>query len=535
MNNLVLENIEWKEFFIGGEEGLFDISSTQSGIDKNKLNLNEGKIPYITRSDMDNGINLFITEEQNPRFKIDEGNVISIGLDTQTVFYQENSFYTGQNIQVLRNDKLNKEVALFLIPLLEIQMQKFNWGGNGATLGRLNRTKILLPIDENGSPNWYFMEEYIKQEQKQLAQQIIDHYEQKMLETSFDFVGLEDVKWKVFKIQDIFEVKPVKGQSISKYQRGKTPYVTTSSQNNGVNDFVEADKNISDKNAISIDPIGGKAFLHEYDFVGRGGAGSAINLLYNPYLDKYNGRFICTAIENVSKEKASYGVQLNGNRLKNTKILLPVDKNDNPHWDYMSQFMQKIEAEKVEESLEHIYIYELALSRAKKIISLTEKTWAEFWLEDIVEITGGRDIYARERINGNTPYITATANNNGVGYFVDNSNKTLEENCISINRNGSVGYAFYHPYKALYGNDTRKLRLKYPNKYFALFLVRTIQNQKEKYGYGYKMGTARLQRQKIMLPVTGQGRPDFNYMKHYIQIEEIKQSFQVIKHFREII
>ena len=92
MNKLVLANIVWKEFFIGGEEGLFDISSTQSGIDKNKLNLNEGKIPYITRSDVDNGINLFITEDQNPQFKIDEGNVISIGLDTQTVFYQENSF-----------------------------------------------------------------------------------------------------------------------------------------------------------------------------------------------------------------------------------------------------------------------------------------------------------------------------------------------------------------------------------------------------------------------------------------------------------
>ena len=167
------------------------------------------------------------------------------------------------------------------------------------------------------------------------------------------------------------------------------------------------------------------------------------------------------------------------------------------------------------------------------MISLTEKTWSEFWLEDIVEITGGRDIYARERIDGNTPYITATANNNGVGYFVDNNNKTLEENCISVNRNGSVGYAFYHPYKALYGNDTRKLRLKYPNKHFALFLVRIIQNQKEKYGYGYKMGTARLQRQKIMLPVTSQGQPDYDFMKQFIQIEEIKQSYELVKYYRE--
>lgn len=48
------------------------------------------------------------------------------------------------------------------------------------------------------------MEEYIKQEQKQAAQQVIDYYEQKMLEIAFDLVGLEDVEWKVFPFNKIF-------------------------------------------------------------------------------------------------------------------------------------------------------------------------------------------------------------------------------------------------------------------------------------------------------------------------------------------
>jgi len=41
----------------------------------------------------------------------------------------------------------------------------------------------------------------------------------------------------------------------------------------------------------------------------------------------------------------------------------------------------------------------------------------------------------------------------------------MESNCISVNRNGSVGYAFYHCYEALYGNDTRKLNPVIKNKY----------------------------------------------------------------------
>lgn len=144
---------EWREFFIGGENGIFEIKATKSGIDKNKLNHEMGKTPYITRSDIDNGMNLFITDNQHSKYQKDKGNVITIGLDTQTVFYQKNDFFTGQNIQILSNKNLNYYVAMFVIPLLKIQIRKFSWGSTGATLSRLNRTKILLPIDSSGSPD----------------------------------------------------------------------------------------------------------------------------------------------------------------------------------------------------------------------------------------------------------------------------------------------------------------------------------------------------------------------------------------------
>ena len=55
---------------------------------------------------------------------------------------------------------------------------------------------------------------------------------------------------------------------------------------------------------------------------------------------------------------------------------------------------------------------------------LTDVAWGEFFIEEVAEITSGKDIYERERISGNTPYITATAHNNGIGYFVGNENKT---------------------------------------------------------------------------------------------------------------
>lgn len=78
---------------------------------------------------------------------------MTIGLDTQTVSYQPVPFYTSQNIQVLRHPSLDEDNALVLVSCLREQMGKFSWGGNGATLGRLKATRIMVPVTVNDSGN----------------------------------------------------------------------------------------------------------------------------------------------------------------------------------------------------------------------------------------------------------------------------------------------------------------------------------------------------------------------------------------------
>lgn len=101
-------------------------------------------------------------------------------MDTQTAFYQNNIFYTGQNIQILKNNQLNKYNAFFVIVELKKFMEKFNWGGNGATLTRLKRGKILLPIDSKGNPNWQFMEDYIKDIEYKKIKDIMVYHQRKL-------------------------------------------------------------------------------------------------------------------------------------------------------------------------------------------------------------------------------------------------------------------------------------------------------------------------------------------------------------------
>ena len=147
---------------------------------------------------------------------------------------------------------------------------------------------------------------------------------------------------------------------------------------------------------------------------------------------------------------------------------------------------------------------------------LNEKEWKDVELGQIADISSGRDIYAQERISGDTPYITSGTANNGIGYFVSNDNDSKAKNAISVNRNGAVGEAFYHPYNALYGNDCRRVNMKdVDDADTQLFTAECISEQKKAFSYSRKLGTARLKRLHVMLPVDDDGRPDYGYMAQY--------------------
>lgn len=153
---------KWAEFKLGR---IVNIHSTPSGIDKISLNKEGEKIyPYVTRSGTKpNGIDSYVPKQNA---QINKKNQITLGLDTQTVFFQDQDFYTGQNIQIISYNEINKYNALFLIGVLRnFIRQKFHWGGNGATITRLKEMSIFLPakiINGRKVPDWNFMEKYIK-------------------------------------------------------------------------------------------------------------------------------------------------------------------------------------------------------------------------------------------------------------------------------------------------------------------------------------------------------------------------------------
>lgn len=125
---------------------------------------------------------------------------------------------------------------------------------------------------------------------------------------------------------------------------------------------------------------------------------------------------------------------------------------------------------------------------------------------------------------------TSGTSNNGIGYFVGNDNKSKADHVISVNRNGAVGEAFYHPYTALFGNDCRTLVLNEQYEYAPFFIAAMLRKQKDAFSYSRKLGTARLKVLRIMLPVESDGKPDYDYMEQYVKNKMIQKYNHYLKY-----
>ena len=344
-----LKDIKWEEFFL---DNVFKIYSTSSSIDRNKLISKKGEIPYITRSEKENGYDSFVCN-QSDNYKIDKSNVITIGLDTQTVFYQPYEFYTGQNIQILENPNLNKHNASFFIMLLKVQLKKFSWGGNGATLTRLKRSKILLPTTSDGQPDYAFMEEFMRDKEQEQINTFKSQISKRLdeLKNYGEVKPLGEMEWGEFEIDDIFDIKSGKRLIKTDMIKGEIPFIGASDSNNGITEYVSNKNSSFDYNVLGVNYNGsvGKTFYHPYEAIFSDDVKrfSLKNVNGNKYTYLFFKSIILKQIE-----KYQYGYKFNETRMVKQKIMLPIDANGQPDYEYMEQYIKKIEYQKLMAFLE---------------------------------------------------------------------------------------------------------------------------------------------------------------------------------------
>lgn len=347
--------------------------------------------------------------------------------------------------------------------------------------------------------------------------------------------NLDEKEWKRISINSVFVIgHGFYNKKPPMSSEGEVPFIGASGINNGVTGFCTMQA-IEDNSKVGYgpnEPIERKLFNKGSICVVNNG--SAIG--YSYYQPK---QFTCTHDVNpltlrdheMNEDEALFLAQMirqqgdcfiyarkwRPSRMVSSQFLLPVDSAGNPDYAYMAEYVQQKRAAMLDKYHKYVEARIAELGELVEIPMLDEKEWHAFHLEEIGTVTSGRDIYAAERVKGNTPYITSGGTNNGVGYFVGNINDTLDSGYIALNRNGAVGKAFYHPSKSLMGNDCRKVHLKDAdrNLFVGQFVSLCLSMQSECFSYSRKLGTARAKRMQVMLPVTDSGELDYEYMEQY--------------------
>ena len=165
--------------------------------------------------------------------------------------------------------------------------------------------------------------------------------------------------------------------------------------------------------------------------------------------------------------------------------------------------------------------------------SLNESEWSPFYVSKVFsEIERGKRLKKADHIQGDTPYVSSTAMNNGVDGFIEATPGTrVFGDCISLANSGSVGSAFYEPFSFVASDHITHLKQEKFNEWIYLFLATVIKKQGVNFNFNREINDARIGKMQIMLPITGDGDPDYIYMEHYsktMMLNKYKQYFAYI-------
>jgi type I restriction enzyme M protein len=144
---------------------------------------------------------------------------------------------------------------------------------------------------------------------------------------------------------------------------------------------------------------------------------------------------------------------------------------------------------------------------------LNTDKWKTFFYKDILEITRGQRLIKNDREEGRLPYFSASEINNGCTDFISNP-LFIEKNAIIYT---TFGDAYYVETEFTASDEISIFKNKNLNKYNALFIATVIQQNKYKYAFGRKAFKNKFIKDKINLPVTPQGEPDWQFMENYIK------------------
>jgi hypothetical protein len=278
---------------------------------------------------------------------------------------------------------------------------------------------------------------------------------------------LKNVEWGEFRIGELFEIGTGSLLPSNELIDGKIPRISAKSDNNGILGYYDTLDNSNARhfeNFITVNFFGtdGGIFYHPY----KASIEMKVHTLKIPShnFNRYTGTFIAGALKQ-NLTGFDYGSQLSSSKLKklDLKIQLPI-KNGNVDFDFMERFVAEIKKEqilKLENYLNEIGLsdYDLTKEENEAIKYYSKLKFNDFNVIDVFNVKNAGNILSRDIIqnSGDTPYLCASSENNGVSSYISYDEKYLDKgDCIFI---GGKTFVVSYQAKDYFSNDSHNLAL----------------------------------------------------------------------------
>ena len=152
-----LDTENWKRFRLGGKDGLFTIAK---GSRLTKADQREGRVNYVGASAFNNGITNHIGNDD----QLCQAGTISVCYNGSIgeAFYQDEPYWATDDVNVLTpRFQLSPHTAIFIATVIKNESIKYAFN-NKWTKELMEKSEILLPAQVDGTPDFLFMERYIK-------------------------------------------------------------------------------------------------------------------------------------------------------------------------------------------------------------------------------------------------------------------------------------------------------------------------------------------------------------------------------------
>lgn len=336
---------------------------------------------------------------------------------------------------------------------------------------------------------------------------------------------LRKVKWGEYSVSNLFKIQKI-SQMLSKEQtftKAEFPVYSSESTNGGVIGYTDNPDFICD-------------YQHPI-YITFGDHTRTFNVVQKSFSVLDNVKVLLPCTDNVNcllffiavwqKQIPNLGYARHWKVAKDCIIQLPEKSKGKIDFEFIDNFVRELERARVRELEAYLVAtglnnYELTSADKTALDRLSALHWKPFPITEVFSIRNTHNILASniKLGSGTTPYLCASAENNGICGYISHNKDLLEQgNCVFI---GGKTFVVSYQKDDFFSNDSHNIALYLkdytPTRLNLLSLVTCVKRSLgHKYTWGDSVSKTKINKDTIMLPVCADGKtPDLASMEQII-------------------